>query len=70
MDLYQHVEVIHRQGKIKREMCARVNVEHQSKILVVGSRDLKGGWTTASAGTRRYKMVAIRKYSKLKYFMV
>ncbi len=51
-------------------MCARVNIDDQSKILVVGSRDLKGEWTTATAETIRCKMVAIRKYSNLKYFMV
>jgi hypothetical protein len=51
-------------------MCARVNVEDQSKILVVGSRDLKGEWTTATAETTRCKMVPIRIYSNLKYFMV
>jgi hypothetical protein len=62
--------VICQQGKRKSEKCARVNVEDQSKILVVGSRDLKGEWTIATAETKRFKMVPIKKYLKLKYFMV
>lgn len=48
----------------------RVNVEDQSKILVVGSRDFKGEWTMATAETSRCKLVAIRKFSNLKFFTV
>ena len=51
-------------------MCARVNVEDQSKILVVGSRDFKGEWTMATAETSRCKMVAIRKCSNSKFSTV
>lgn len=51
-------------------MCARVNVEDQSKILVVGSRDFKGEWTMATAETSRCNLVAIRKFSNLKFFTV